>query len=430
MLAGIAAELKQHLPGQCTDGCSDAEAAEHPSRSRCTGRADVELKIGEIFMEKRKYSKCAAILFLLLVFGFTGATFVAPERTFSENENRMLAGMPEFSWKALFDGKFTADYETYITDQFFLRDQWIQLKTLSEMAIQKQDVNGVYIGKDGYLIERHEDSKIDFELLEKSLDRLAEFTKKYAGQLGAEHVKVMLVPTASEILLDKLPMFATGFDQNGMLDSLYGSLPDGTALDVRDVLKAHAQEYIYYKTDHHWTTLGAFYAYQAWAEAMGFEVPSLEDVVQTAVSDEFHGTVYSKLNLDLSRDTMHRFDLPNTPSKIKVTLDMMDTMDTMYNEKYLSMKDKYSYYLDGNHGLTEITSNGEGEGTLLIIKDSYAHCFAPFTAGNYKTVYMVDFRYFNMPISRFIEQYGVTDILVLYNAVTFATDTHSGAFVR
>ena len=192
----------------------------------------------------------------------------------------------------------------------------------------------------------------------------------------------------------------------------------------------HADEYIYYKTDHHWTTLGAFYAYQAWAEAMGFEVPDLKDVKQTAVSEEFHGTVYSKLNLDLSKDTMHRFELPSTPSKVEVTLDMASKMDTMYNEKYLSMKDKYSYYLDGNHGLTEITSNGEGKGTLLIIKDSYAHCFAPFTVGNYKKVYMVDFRYFNMPISSFIEQYGITDVLVLYNAVTFATDTHSGAFVR
>ncbi|MGN0506182.1 MAG: DHHW family protein [Lachnospiraceae bacterium] len=381
-------------------------------------------------MEKKHYSKCAAVLFLVLVFGFTGATFAAPKRTFSENENRLLASMPEFSWEALFDGKFTADYETYITDQFFFRDQWIQLKTLSEMALNKQDINGVYIGKDGYLIERHEDSEIDFELLEKSLNRLVEFTEKYAKKLGAEHVKIMLVPTASEILTDKLPPFATGFDQNGMLDSLYERLPEGTALDVRDILKEHADEYIYYKTDHHWTTLGAFYAYQVWAAAMGFEVPVLDEVTQTPVSEEFHGTVYSKLNLDLSKDTMYRFDLPNAPSKVEVTLDMMDKMDSMYNEKYLSMKDKYSYYLDGNHGLTEIASNSEGKGTLLIIKDSYSHCFAPFTASNYEKVYLVDFRYFNMPISQFIAQYRVTDILVLYNAVTFATDTHSGAFVR
>lgn len=378
----------------------------------------------------KRYSKVAAILFLVLVFGFTGVTFVYPERTFSENENRVLATMPEFSWEKLFNGKFMSEYESYITDQFFLRDSWIKLKVFSEMALNKQDINGVYLGKDGYLVERHEDSKIDVEMLQKSIDRLVQFTEKYANQLGSEHIKVMLVPTASEILTEKLPAFASGFDQNGMIDKIYERLPEGTALDVRETLKEHADEYIFYKTDHHWTTLGAFYAYQAWAKVMGFSVPNLEEVNQTVVSEDFLGTVHSKLNVELSNDQMHRFELPNTPSKIKVTVDMQKSFDSMYVEEYLEVKDKYSYYLDGNHGLTEIISNSEGEGTLLIVKDSYAHCFAPMTVGNYEKVYLVDFRYFNMPISQFIKQYRVTDILVLYNAITFATDTHTGAFLR
>jgi len=369
-------------------------------------------------------------MFLVLIFGFTAVTFVWPERTFSENENRTLATMPEFSLKKLFSGEFMSEYEEYITDQFFLRDEWIQLKTLSEMALNKQDINGVYMGKDGYLIERHEDSEIDFEMLEKSKDRLVAFAEKFADRLGAEHVKVMLVPTASEILTDKLPAFATGFDQNGMIDEIYGRLPEGTALDVRDVLKEHADEYIYYKTDHHWTTLGAFYAYQEYAKAMGLSVPSLEEVKQTVVTEEFLGTVHSKLNLKLSMDEIYRFELPGTPSKVKVTVDMAESFDSMYVDEYLSMKDKYSYFLNGNHGLTEIVSNGNGKGTLLIIKDSYAHSFAPLVAGDYAKVYMVDFRYFNMPITQFIMQNRVTDVLVLYNAVTFATDTHTGAFAR
>lgn len=379
---------------------------------------------------KRHFAKSAAIVFLVFVFGFTAITFVSPERTFSDNENRVLATMPEFSWKTLFSGEFMADYEEYITDQFFLRDNWIQLKTIAEIVLNKQDINGVYISKDGYLIERHEDSEIDFEMLEKSLDRLVQFAEKHAGRLGADHVKVMLVPTASEILTDKLPPFATGFDQNGMIDDLYSRLPEGTALDVREALKAHADEYIYYKTDHHWTTLGAFYAYQEFCKAMGLEVPSLEDVEQTVVSEEFLGTVHSKLNLNISKDSMSTFQLPNTPSKVQVTVDMAQKFDSLYVDKYLDMKDKYSYYLDGNHGLTEIHSNSEGKGTLLIIKDSYSHCFAPMTVGNYEKVYLVDFRYFNMPISQFMMQYRVTDVLVLYNAVTFATDVNSGKFLK
>lgn len=378
----------------------------------------------------RHYSKSIVIVLLILVFGFTAITFVTPEKTFSDNENRVLATMPEFSVDKLFSGEFMKDYEEYITDQFFMRDQWIQLKTIAEMVLNKQDINGVYISKDGYLIERHEDSEIDFEMLEKSLDRLVQFTEKFAKRLGADHVKVMLVPTASEILTDKLPPFATGFDQNGMLDELFARLPEGTALDVRETLKAHADEYIFYKTDHHWTTLGAFYAYQDFCKAMGFDVPSLENVEQTVVSEDFLGTVHSKLNLNISKDSMSVIKLPNTPDKVKVTVDLMETFNTMYMDEYLSMKDKYSYYLDGNHGLTEIYSNSEGEGTLLIIKDSFSHCFAPMTVGNYEKVYLVDFRYFNMPISQFIQQNRVTDILVLYNAVTFATDVNSGKFTK
>ena len=283
-------------------------------------------------METRKYSKSVMILFLLLVFGFTVVTFVWPERTFSENENRVLASAPEFSWDSLFEGKFMSEYETYITDQFFLRDEWIQLKTLAEMALNKQDINGVYMGKDGYFIERHEDSEIDFEMLEKSKNYLVQFVERYTKRLGTDKVKVMLVPTASEVLLDKLPPFAEGFDQNGLLDEVYGLLPEGVAVDVRDILKEHADEYIYYKTDHHWTSLGAFYAYQAYCEAKGYEVPSLEDATFTEVSDEFLGTVYSKLNLDLSKDSMHTVTLPNTPSEIQMTVDMAEKFDSLYNE--------------------------------------------------------------------------------------------------
>ncbi len=378
----------------------------------------------------RKYAKSTVIVFLALVFGFTAVTFVSPKKAFSDNENRVLEQMPELSVSNLFSGDFMSGYEKYITDQFFLRDSWIQLKTLTEMALNKQDINGVYISKDGWLIERHDDSDIDFEQMKRNLDRLVEFTEKYAGLLGEDHVKVMLVPTASEILTDKLPPFASGFDQNGMIDSLYERLPGGTVLDVRETLKEHSGEYIYYKTDHHWTTLGAFYAYQEFCKAMGFDVPELKDVEQTVVSEEFHGTVFSKLNLDISKDSMSVFTLPNTPTKVKVTVDMTTTFDSMYVEKYLSMKDKYSYFLDGNHGVTEIASNSEGEGTLLIIKDSFAHSFAPLTVGNYEKVYMVDFRYFQASISEFIREYGVTDVLVLYNAVTFATDTYSSGFLR
>ena len=106
---------------------------------------------------------------------------------------------------------------------------------------------------------------MDKSILERNLKRVAEFAKKYAELLGESHVKVMLVPTAFDTLSDKLPSFATGFDQQAMREQAYALLPDSAIVDVSGVLKSHATEYIYYRTDHHWTTLGAYYAYEAWA---------------------------------------------------------------------------------------------------------------------------------------------------------------------
>lgn len=377
-----------------------------------------------------KYSRAVIILFLLLSFGLMALTLAAPKRSFSEKENRVLAERPELTIEKLLQGTFMTEYEAYLTDQFFLRDEWIWLKTWTELLLGKREINGVYIGSDGYLIEHHAASEIDADMLERSQTYLIRFAERYAGLLGAEHLKVMLVPTASELLTEKLPAFAEGFDQDGMIESIYERLPEGTALDVRGILREHADEYIYYKTDHHWTTLGAFFAYQAYCAAMGLPVPELAAAEQRVVSEEFLGTVYSKLNVAFGADTMYQFVLPDTPTQVQMTVDKEKTWDTLYNEAYLGQKDKYSYYLDGNHGLTEITSDGDGKGRLLIIKDSYSHCFAPMLLGNYEAVYLVDFRYFHMPISQFIAENQVTDVLVLYNAVTFATDTHTGAFVR
>ena len=169
-------------------------------------------------MDEKKYQsktsdKILTALFLVLVFSLTADSILNPVRAYSENENRYLAQMPEFSFESLFEGEFTSDYETFITDQFVMRDSWIGLKTLTERAMLKQDINGVYFGKDGYLIEKHDASDIDEETADRNAQRLADFINQYSAVLGEDRVHAMLVPTAQEILEDKLPPFAEGYDQ-------------------------------------------------------------------------------------------------------------------------------------------------------------------------------------------------------------------------
>ena len=191
----------------------------------------------------------------LLIIG----NFLTPEKEYSESENRVLASMPDFSTETLLNGKYMQKLETYTNDQFLLRGKWITLKNLTEQAMLKTDSNGVYFARDGYLIQKHDAP--DEERAEKNKVALASFASRAATELGSDRVRVMLVPTAFEILDEKLPPFASGFDQLAYNASVAENLPQDVFLDVSGTLAEHSDEYIYYRTDHHWTTLGAYYAY-------------------------------------------------------------------------------------------------------------------------------------------------------------------------
>lgn len=360
-------------------------------------------------------------IFLVLICGFMVASIVYPDRKFSQNENRVLAKKPEFKWSALFDGSFTEDYETYITDQFIWRDSWIGIKTRAELALLKKDINGVYFCQDDYLIEKIDKDEVEEEQLEKNTSRLEQFITTTKGKLGDKHVFAMIVPTAFEILSEKLPPFATGFDQGIYLDRL--SLEIGeNFIDLRETLNTHDQEYIFYRTDHHWTTHGAFYAYQQWANAMGIVPMSKKDFEIKVIADDFLGTIYSKINLKVPSDTMELYD---TDQKYIIEYNMDGKRkDSLYEYSHLETKDKYSVYLNGNNPLVEINTENKNGKKLLIIKDSYGHCFAPFAVNHFETTYMVDLRYLSMPMSSFITKYGITDVLVLYNTNSFVKDTN------
>lgn len=370
-------------------------------------------------------SKAVTGIFLALVFGITIAGFFVPVKARSESENRALAQKPKFSLASLFakedKEKFTTKYEAYLTDQFIGRDTWISVKTRTELLLGKTDINGVYFAEDDYLITRTDASSIDAEQEEKNIARLDAFIKKYSELLGDTNVYAMLVPTATDILADKLPPFTSEYDQEALLDRVAAMLGDNF-IDTREELMQHKDEYLYYKTDHHWTALGAYYAYRAWAQAQKIPVREQEDYKISTGSEEFYGTLYSKVNIQMPADTVLLYE---DERSYRVEYDMDGKpQKSMFSMKRLSEKDKYMVYLDGNHALTQIQQQGQKktEKKLLVIKDSYAHTFVPFLAQDYDEVIMVDFRYNKMPVSMIIENYGITDILVLYNATNFVHD--------
>lgn len=378
---------------------------------------------------KLTFNKIFFCIFALLWSGLIICNLAKPEKRFSENENRFLAELPKYTNEKLLNGEFMNGLDEYINDQFVFRDHWISLKTMAERAMLKPDINSVYFAKDDYLIEKHDKSDVSEEQAEKNKERLIEFVKKYVEKLGEDHVNVMLVPTASEILKDKLPPFATGYDQDAYINEVIEALPEGTFIDIRNNFNQHKDEYIYYRTDHHWTALGAFYAYEQWAREAGFTPLSKEQFDITLGSDQFYGTLHSKVNVNVKPDEIYLYQIKKDMN-YQLLYNLKDQTDSLYDLSKLEGKDKYSVYMGGNNALVEVKTNNMNGRRLLVIKDSYAHSFVPFAVNHYEETYMIDFRYFNVGVEQFVEENKITDILVLYNTMNFVQDKNSINFLK
>lgn len=380
-------------------------------------------------------SKWTTAVFFGFLAVLTVSGFFLPSRSFSPEENRYLAQKPEFNIKALLDGSYGAAYEKYLSDQFPFRGKFVAAKVNAERLMMRADVNGVFFGKDNYYIEKFEPEDLMTEQLEKNIAYLAQAAEQFAGTYGEERVRLMLVPSASQILTDKLPLFASPADQGEVVKKLKERLPaPGMLIDAGDALADHREEPIYYRTDHHWTTLGAYYGYRLFAESAGITPRELESFKQETAADDFLGTIQAKVNVSMKPDTITLFQ-PVKQEEYSIFYDgSQEEHSSFYEKQALKERDKYSVFLDGNHGWTKIVRKTppleEPGRRLLIIKDSYAHCFAPFAALHYEEVHMVDLRYFNMKLSEFAKEQGITDVLVLYQIPGFSKDKNIFKMIR
>ena len=366
-------------------------------------------------------------IFLLLIFGFTVATIIRPQRERSETENRSLEMRPSITWDSLISGKFADDYEDYLSDQFILRDGWITLKTAVERAILKQETNDVYFGRDGYLIEKHTGA-FTSDTARQNVQRISAFMQKMSETFDADHLSCIIVPNAVDVLVDKLPAYADPYDEELYLSQIRDAMPEGVWVDSSEVLKTrHAEDpssQLYYRTDHHWKTDSAFRVFQNWLSQKKIAQASPDQYSVTSVTDQFEGTIASKLGIKGRADSIERYD-PVVPFDYYLIYNQSDDIrNSIYRDSYLDTKDKYAYFYGGNFGLIEAKMPDAQTGRrLLIIKDSYAHCFAPFTYGYFDEVDMLDPRYYNASVSELIAGKDYTDVLFLFNAAGFAEET-------
>lgn len=365
--------------------------------------------------------------------GLLGTAFLwnilTPAKPYSESENRYLQPFPELSTDTLFSGEFTEQFGKYASDQFPGRDGWVALKTMTQTAALRPDNGRVYFGKGDRLFAVPDPE--DTALQERNCRAVADFLNRVRQTWPDTAVSVLLAPTASTVLSEDLPALAPVMDERALMDRMRAVLGDIPFCDPTETLLSQPdREALYYRTDHHWTAYGAFAACRSWADMTGLAALDSGAFRPETVSENFYGTLYSKANLPwIPADTLTIFEAA-APESITVSYNDSDTVLTgLYDPSFLQVRDQYAYFLGGNHPLTTIETGAGTDRRLLVIKDSYAHSFVPFLTGRYDTIALIDPRYFREDILSWMEGRGFTDVLVLYNAATFAGDKQLAAIL-
>ncbi len=372
----------------------------------------------------------------VMILSFAAVFLMSPKVDFSESENRQLALWPTYTFQSLKDGSYMSGIQKYLSDHFPMRDEFMTLKTKTEMLLGKHEINGIYIASDGYLIE-------EYDAPQQNEKIITQFGKLYNDITtdARDNISLMLVPTAVTTYNDKLPAAAPDkgvLKQLDTMETIYSALPYIKRIDCYSALQEAAQAEsgqpsdsftpLYYRTDHHWTTYGAYVAYSAYCEQMGITALPESAFTKTVVTDSFRGTVYSKLNdTTVPGEEITIYENPDNRLTVNYQ-DSSEVTDTLYNKDYLDKKDKYSMFLNNLHPLIEITNDtADSDEVLVLVKDSYANSIVPFLVNHYKKIYVFDTRYYRFGPASFINQHPeVTDVLVLYNMNTIDTDLGIG----
>ena len=354
----------------------------------------------------RKRDIIITILFCLFVGVMALGIVLLPKKEVSVNEKRKLAGFPSFSIEKVINGKWETDFERYISDHFPSRDAFAAADSYYMLYTGRNGSNGVYKGKEGYLINTP--VKCDYSKLNDNIEAINSF-----AEMTGLKTTLMVVPSTGYIMSDKLPDIHQEYNDGYILNSVIKQLVNVNFIDLTDEFNLHKDSVqLYYKTDHHWTSDGAYTAYNKWAEFEKLGVREKRDY-KIEKTDGFFGTTYSKSALwNENPDSIETWEYP---IDVTVTIDNTDKYDSMFFKEHLNEMDKYPVYLDGNHAFERIVNNDNPNAKkILVIKDSYAHSFVPFMIENCSQIDMVDLRYYLDSVSDLTKENEYDEALVLY----------------
>lgn len=364
-----------------------------------------------------------AVVFLIFIYGMALWFLFSPKTDYSSSEKRYLQKFPDANVEKVLSGDFGSEFETFFADRFPQRNTWVGINAYTTLAEGNNGASGVYNCKNGYLINKPVSAENN---LDKNIGAVADFAKSIDAP-----TTVMLVPSTGYIADDVLPTFHDKYNDDEDISRISSTLSKDKIgfVDLRERFKSEYKNgsQLYYKTDHHWTTKGAYTGYQELCKALGV-TPIDDSTLKKDSYPDFYGTTYSSSGFWLTPpDNIEIWSNPNNSSKnisVKITEGAnIKTSGSMYFTDHLKEDDKYPVFIDGNHALTEITNTNAKNGTILLIKDSFSHSLAPFLAENYSKVVLVDLRYYKESVSDLVTTYNPEQVVVLYGIDNLATDT-------
>ncbi|MGN0243586.1 MAG: DHHW family protein [Lachnospiraceae bacterium] len=366
----------------------------------------------------KKQSAIYCLFFAALLFMLTGMSLFQKDKAFSGVENRVLQERPKPTKKGVRNGQFAKKYEKYLSDQFPFRQQLVSTAITWERLLGKTEINGVYFGQEDYLLTHYAESDFDKELVSENLRILKKVVRRHTKQLGAEHVRVMMVPSKSYSMADFLPAYAKQYS----MEAYHAEWKEefgGQYVDVSQVLSEGTG--LYYKTDHHWTSAGAYEAYAKYCESIGTEAMPGEQYQKEVVTTDFKGTTYAKVPAMGFGDeiTLYRYE-----GDEQITVDK-----NMGEERWMGLYDPdklenpsdsmYDVFLGGNAPLLDMRTSIKNGRILFLAKDSFANCMIPFLTQQYERIVVADFRYLSIHMDDLLNSYPVTDVLFLYEDTGF-----------
>lgn len=357
------------------------------------------------------------VFFIFAIFLIMIINILTKDKSFSEIENRTLTTMPKFTISSFMNGDFSEDFSSYINDNFAGRNGFLSIKTSFEKLLGKTKINSVYLGKKNYLIQSF--TEASEEETSAKINAINSFFNEHSNL----NTSIMLVPTATKVLEEYLPPFSVNDDELALIDKVFSQLNENIIkINPYNALYENKDNYVYYKTDHHWTSNGAYIAYTEFCKALGLTAKSKDEFDIVNVTDKFYGSLSSKIGvLGNTSDSIELYVPKYSPMVVNYISEQFKS-STLFKSEALNTKDKYEVFTGGNHPLINIKSTGDPSKKLLLIKDSYANCFLPFLTSHYGEIFVVDLRYYYDNINTLIENNSITDLLFLFNANTFNSD--------